>query len=169
MTQLFLIAALFFPFITQATTYEQRQMFVENKHNETLNLLGNLKDNLRLPENARYYYSKAYDALRSARVKFPDPGNDFVQCLVTNEGNGQVFHGCSAYAVIEDGAMWMCNKMLVQEYYVVEAMIHEAAHLAGFSNECEATKIEYSALNHAGRTVYGNIYRCGFGTGFTIR
>lgn len=151
------------------TTREQRATFVENKRNEVLNLLTNLVNNSRISTSARSKYSEVYSALKNAIIKWPDPGNEFKQCLVTNEGNGQTFKGCAAYAVISQGTMWLCNKILVQEYYVVETMIHEAAHLAGYGNECDATLIEYSALNHAGRTVYGNIYKCGFGTSATLK
>lgn len=58
--------------------------------------------------------------------------------------------------------IFICPDLLKQKKeFRAQKLIHEAAHAAGFLDECQATHIEFFALESAGRTVGPLSYDCG--------
>jgi hypothetical protein len=103
-------------------------------------------------------YPRVYAGLRISDIKWPVTGYDFGGCtpgtLAFVVRGGTTIHLCSI--VITSAA--------IQVMGLAQTLVHEAAHVAGFYNECDATKLEVSAMRlAAGGLAYVNDYvaQCG--------
>ena len=97
----------------------------------------------------RSLYSSIYTKV-SNPILLPAKGKDFELC------RGAMV----AYTVPRlSPYIYLCARSLYfDELGVAQTLIHEAAHLAGYINECDATRIERAAMRSAGYTPYTNDY-----------
>jgi len=85
--------------------------------------------------------SNTADAVYDARVNFPHEGYDYNKC------GGSTL----AYAY-PGGNIYLCAVLLDNgdPDAIIQTIIHEGAHVAGYRNECTATKIEVVTMRTAG-------------------
>lgn len=105
----------------------------------------------------RGIFSAVSGALSRSQVSWPAPGRDFQACgestLAFVFRGGSTIHLCArvAHGRVSDKA-------------AAQILIHEAAHVQGYYNECEATRVEVNAMTLSGEGLaFRNDYmpRCG--------
>lgn len=107
-------------------------------------------------------YAKAYEKMSSAwnkgiMIRSQKRGYDFTYCI--NHPN------VIAFAIAGERNIYMC-RLLIEEMDsqdTAQTLIHETAHVVGYTNECDVTKLELTAMEKSGLTPYRNGYadRCG--------
>jgi hypothetical protein len=86
-----------------------------------------------------------------ARVDYPKEGKDFLFCR----------EGVLGYVYMGSSVIQVCAIMLdsFDEKAIAQNIIHEAAHVAGYRNECVATAVEIMVMRDAtGSLAYENDY-----------
>ena len=85
-------------------------------------------------------------SLNGSKITYPKPGYDFRAC----EGGMLAFvyfHGNSP-----EHNIYLCSLVLNRGVTVVaQTLAHESGHVNGFRNECDATRIEVTAMRFSGR------------------
>jgi hypothetical protein len=94
--------------------------------------------------------------LRIADYKIPPEGKEFVKCS----------EATLAYTVPAlSNTIYICNLLRSKSPGVIaQSLIHEAAHLVGYNNECDATRMEMAAMNISGLGIAfsnGYVKECG--------
>ena len=85
--------------------------------------------------------------LRNAQIAYPDSG-DWNQCTGTREA---IRHSSMPNIIFICERFAGCTDCSVKK--LAQLLIHEAAHVANYSNECDASKIEIKAMRVAGEGV----------------
>ena len=103
-------------------------------------------------------FSKAYSKLHSVTIKLPPSGYDFASCS-ENTMDYTPTYGRTIYICrqIVDGAEYQVEEL-------AQILIHELAHTVGYSNECDASSIEVSAMRLSDTGLKfrnGYLKRCG--------
>jgi hypothetical protein len=98
------------------------------------------------------FYSRALKALPNTEVlRLPD-GSDYAFCR-----SQPIFAYYNPYT----NKIHLCERVLQENAdRVVQTIIHEAAHAAGFHSECDATRLSIYAMRAARRPVSEVGYRC---------
>jgi hypothetical protein len=103
-------------------------------------------------------YIRMYNAWsRGIGVSVAPRGRDFTYCVKHPD--------TLAYTYVGTYQIFLC-KLEVEGYpesHTVQTLIHETAHVAGYENECMATRLERTALRKVGKTPFTNAYvaQCG--------
>lgn len=105
----------------------------------------------------RGVYSRMYQRwMRGVPVRMASGPKDFAACDQTT----------LAYTYSGGGSpIYLCRTEIREysEIHTVESLIHEMAHVVGYDDECDATRLERTALQKLGMTPFTNGYvaKCG--------
>lgn len=147
---------------SMALTMAQRGAFVESQRKVALETLSLAYHTPGISAAAKEIYGLLWGNLKTARINYPEPGGDFEYCKSARTSHyGETLEGAGAFAY--DGQIYLCDSELRAEFRVAESLIHEIAHVVNYLDECDATKLQLSAMNHAGRAPVGNGYMNGCG------
>lgn len=104
-----------------------------------------------------YFYSRILNALNHSQILYPQPGYDFQGCK----------NDILAFVLTHQRyRIYVCAASFVRfpTYWMGQVFIHESAHVAGYGDECDATRIEVGAMRASGRDIFfrnGYMDRCG--------
>ncbi len=164
-----LLFSFFFSFNAMAITIDERVQFLVDVRMSAARALMKAHKNTR-STLARNVYESIFEKLKVVTIRVPLPGYPFPHCLDKNE---------TIAAWAEDGEIFLCDSYLQTLSYPVSAeamqtIIHETAHVVGYNRECNAIRMEYSAMNDAGIRPFPNSFLkrdpCdGLDTTFVIR
>ena len=93
-----------------------------------------------------YIYSLVHKGLSASQLVTAPEGQDFEQCVKDEK--------ILAFVLFIGGhpqpKIYLCKSVLSRgDMFLTQVLVHEGAHTAGYIDECDATKVEVSALNHA--------------------
>lgn len=112
---------------------------------------------IKAPKSLKTTFVQMANILNRADVRIPPAGYDFNRCGETT----------LAYVVPRvSKTIFLCRLVLSgSSIEITQTLIHEAAHLVGYLNECHATAMEVAAMRLSGvGLAYRNGYmdRCGY-------
>ncbi len=97
---------------------------------------------------------KVLASLKAAPIEYPNEGYDFKGCT------DRILAFVLSIAGVPQNRIYVCSRTMIEESpFIAQVLIHEAAHLRGYSSECDATKVEVGAMRHSGR---GLVFRNGY-------
>ena len=81
------------------------------------------------------------------------------------KASDQLFSLCDlreAFYLRKSNQIFLCPDLLERKKdYLVQRLIHEASHAGGLLDECTATRVEYFAMEAAGKPIAPLAYDCG--------
>jgi hypothetical protein len=96
-------------------------------------------------ENLKAGFKRALEVLEPAPIFSAPHGRDYGYCLKDPK---------TIAFVPRDGDIYVCKKALkLSTEALAQSLIHEAAHVAGYKSECDATKLEVYAMKLAGKEI----------------
>ncbi len=98
-------------------------------------------------------FQKILESLQNADLAIPPEGENFQNC----------YFGVMAFTVRYDSRIGICRISLeTEKEHIAQNIIHEAAHLSGTWDECEATKLETAIMIAGnGKVDHNNDYVAG--------
>jgi hypothetical protein len=88
-------------------------------------------------------------SLTQATVKWPAAGSNFSYCAKKPT--------TLAFVILGGSYVFLCRRVFRESWFELEelgqVLIHEAAHVKGYGDECIATRIEIAAMRYSGEGV----------------
>lgn len=100
-------------------------------------------------------------SFQTAQIVIPSEGTDFKSCIENQ--------GTLAFVMLGEPVIYVCRGALTGDYDRLgmgQILAHEAAHVYGIADECEATSVEITAMRESryGLQFKNGYYeKCGFG------
>lgn len=91
-------------------------------------------------QNWQSIFSQNYSKLANVTVHWPNAGYDFTHC-----GTYTI-----AFTTLYGNDIYLCRRTIDESWFqlgeLAQTLVHEGAHTIGYGNECDASRIEVSAM-----------------------